>query len=325
MGRALLADPHLPRKALEGKEDEIRPCIACNEGCYKRIFQQLDIRCSINPALGREGEFLLSKATSAKRVAVIGGGPAGMEAAHVASKRGHKVLLLEESRELGGQLNLASLAPGRKDIERFKSFLRSRLEKTDVKIIPGKRGTAPALKEYKPEAVILALGAHPRKIKIKGLEENRVATAWEVLAGELDPREPVLVLGAGLVGCETAEQLSSRGKKVILVEILDEIGTGGDADTKAYFTLRFKKNDVGVLTGTELRSVDGETAILQRGPEELRVRVGTLVCAVGAEPNDGLFDELTSSGFQVVKIGDCVQPRTLLEAVHEGYQAGRSI
>jgi 2,4-dienoyl-CoA reductase-like NADH-dependent reductase (Old Yellow Enzyme family)/thioredoxin reductase len=325
MGRALLADPHLPRKAFEGREDEIRPCIACNEGCYKRIFQQLDIRCSVNPALGREGEFLLSKATSAKRVAVIGGGPAGMEAAHAAWERGHKVLLLEESRELGGQLNLASLAPGRKEIERFKSFLRSRLEKTDVKIIPGKRGTASVLKEYQPETVILALGAHPRKIKIKGLEENRVATAWEVLAGELDPREPVLVLGAGLVGCETAEQLSSRGKKVILVEILDEIATGGDADTKAYFTLRFKKNDVGVLTGTELRSVEGETAILQRGPEELRVRVGTLVCAVGAKPNDGLFDELTSSGFQVFKVGDCVQPRTLLEAVYEGYQAGRSV
>jgi 2-enoate reductase len=167
-----------------------------------------------------------------------------MEAAYAAWERGHKVLLLEERRDLGGQLNLASLAPSRKDIERFKSFLRSRLEKTDVKIIPGKRGTASVLKEYQPEAVILALGAHPRKIKINGLEENRGSTAWEVLAGKLDPREPVLVLGAGLVGCETAEHLSSRGKKVILVEILDEIAAGGDADTKAYFTLQFKKNKV---------------------------------------------------------------------------------
>jgi 2,4-dienoyl-CoA reductase (NADPH2) len=109
------------------------------------------------------------------------------------------------------------------------------------------------------------------------------------------------------------------------VEVLNEITTGGDADTKAYFALRFKKNDVEVITGAELRRVDGKTAILQRGKEELRVRVGTVVCPVGAEPNDGLFEELASSGFRVVKVGDCVQPRTILEAVHEGFQAGRSI
>ncbi len=136
MGRALLADPHLPRKAFEGKEEEIRPCIACNEGCYKRIFQQLDIRCSVNPALGREEEIFCAKATTPKRLLVIGGGPAGMEAAHAAWERGHKVLLLEANPELGGQLNLASLPPGRKEIENFCNFLKTRLQRTDVKTSP---------------------------------------------------------------------------------------------------------------------------------------------------------------------------------------------
>jgi pyruvate/2-oxoglutarate dehydrogenase complex dihydrolipoamide dehydrogenase (E3) component len=150
-------------------------------------------------------------------------------------------------------------------------------------------------------------------------------SAWQVLSGKADVLEPILVLGAGLVGCETADLLSEAKKKVLLAEILPEIVTGGDADTKAYFNLKFKKNGVQVLTSSELKSVAGEIAVLQSGAEELRVRVGTVVYAVGAEPNEELYDELVSSGLKVIKIGDCVQPRTILEAVQEGFQAGRSI
>jgi 2,4-dienoyl-CoA reductase (NADPH2) len=325
MGRALLADPHLPRKAFEGKEEEIRPCIACNEGCYKRIFQQLDIRCSVNPTLGREEEISFAKATTPKRLVVIGGGPAGMEAAHVAWQRGHKVLLMEENLELGGQLNLASLPPGRKEIENFCSFLQTRLQRTDVKILKAKRATAAFLKEHSPDAVILAAGAYPRKVKIKGLEEERVFSAWEILRGRGDLREPVLILGAGLVGCEAADLLSETEEKVILVEVLPEIATGGDADTKAYFNSKFKKNGVEVFTGSNLERVEDNIAVLQRGKEEIRVQVGTVVYAVGADPNDELYDDLRSAGLPVTKIGDCAQPRTILEAIQEGFQAGRSI
>jgi 2,4-dienoyl-CoA reductase (NADPH2) len=325
MGRALLADPHLPRKAFEGKEEEIRPCIACNEGCYKRIFQQLDIRCSVNPALGREEEIFCAKATTPKRLVVIGGGPAGMEAAHAAWERGHKVLLLEANPELGGQLNLASLPPGRKEIENFCNFLKTRLQRTDVKTIKPQSATAAFLKEYSPDGVILAAGAHPRRLKIKGLEEDRMISAWEILRGKENIQEPILVLGAGLVGCEAADLLSEAGKKVILIEVLPEIATGGDADTKAYFNLRFKKNGVEVFTGSNLDRVGANIAVLQRGKEEIRVQVGTVVCAVGADPNGELYDELLSAGLSVTKIGDCAQPRTLLEAVQEGFQAGRSI
>ena len=325
MGRALLADPHLPRKAFEGKEEEIRPCIACNEGCYKRIFQQLDIRCSVNPTLGREEEFSCTKAAAPKRVVVIGAGPAGMEAAHAAWERGHKVLLVETSPQVGGQLILASLPPGRKEIENFRIFLRSRLQRSDVKIFKAKRATASFLKEYRPDLVILAAGAHPRRIKIEGLEEERVISAWELLKGKRDLQEPILVLGAGLMGCEAADLLSEAGKKVVLVEILPEVATGVDADTKAYFTLKFQENGVEVFTGSNLNEVEGNTGILLREKEEIRVQVGTVVCAVGADPSGELYDELISSGLSVIKIGDCVRPRTILEAVQEGFQVGRSI
>jgi 2-enoate reductase len=128
-----------------------------------------------------------------------------------------------------------------------------------------------------------------------------------------------------LVGCETADYLSEKGEKVILVEILPEIATGSDADTKTYFSLKFQKNGVKVYTDTEFRRVDRKTAILQKGNEEIKIQVETVVFAVGAEPNDGLYNELISSGSSVIKVGDCVKPRTLLEAVQEGFKAGRSI
>ena len=248
-----------------------------------------------------------------------------MEAAHAAWERGHKVLLMEASPELGGQLNLASLPPGRKEIENFRSFLRGRLQRSDVKILKAKSATATFLREYGPDVVILAAGAHPRRLKIEGLEEERMFSAWEILEGKDDIQEPILVLGAGLVGCEAADLLSEAGKKVIVVEILPEIGTGGDADTKAYFNLKFKKNGVEVFTGSNLTKIEGNIAVLNRGKEEIRLEVGTVVCAVGADPNDELYKELVSAGFSVIKIGDCIQPRTILEAIREGFQAGRSI
>jgi len=325
MGRALLADPYLPKKAFGGKEELIRTCIACNEGCYKRIFEQLDIQCSINPTLGREKEIPCPKASTPKRVVVVGAGPAGLEAAHAAWERGHKVVLIEMSKDVGGQLNLASIPPGRKEIQWFRQFLFNRLKRTDVEVITGQEATPSLIKRYNPDALICALGAHPQSLDIPGLETTPTVPAWDVIGGDTELQEPILVLGAGLVGCEAADLLSEQGKEVILVEVLPGIATDGDADTKAYFTLRFQKNGVVVYTDAELKRVKGKTAVIQRGHEEIRFPVGMVVLAVGAEPNDGLCDELSSSGLSVVKVGDCVDPRRILDAVCEGFRAGRAL
>jgi len=325
MGRPLLADPYLPQKALDGTEELIRTCIACNEGCYKRIFQQLDILCSVNPTLGREEKIPCQRASTAKQVLIVGAGPAGLEAAYSAWERGHKVVLIEMEGELGGQLNLASLPPGRKEIDQFRHFLSNRLKTTDVEVITRKKATPSLIKEYNPDAVVCALGARPRSLDIPGLEAIPTTTAWEVIRGETGAVGPFLVLGAGLVGCETADLLGERGEKVILVEVLPEIATGGDADTKAYFSMRFQEHGVEIYTGAELTRVEGRTGVIKRGNEETQVQFETLVFAVGAESNDGLCDELISSGFQVVQVGDCVEPRTLLETMMEAFQAGRAV
>lgn len=325
MGRPLLADPYLPQKASEGKEDWIRPCIACNEGCYKRIFEQLDIQCSVNPLLGREKEAFPEPEVRGKKIFVVGAGPAGLEAAHAAWERGHRVSVIERSKDLGGQLNLASIPPGRKEIEAFKTFLLNRLKRTEVKVVMGRKAVGSFIKRGRPDGVILATGAQPRSQHIPGVEKIRTMTAWEILSGEKEPEGVCLVLGAGLVGCETADHLGERGMRVILVEVLPEIAAGADADTKTYFNMRFKEKGVEVYTGTELLGMERELAVLKQGSEKIRVQIGTLVFAVGAEPNDGLYDELVRAGIKVVKVGDCVKPRGILEAVREGFEAGRNV
>jgi NADPH-dependent 2,4-dienoyl-CoA reductase/sulfur reductase-like enzyme len=325
MGRPLLADPYLPQKAFDGKEDEIRPCIACNEGCYKRILQQLDVLCSVNPGLGREPEARVTRSPHPKRVAVIGAGPAGLEAAHQAWLRGHEVTVLDRAPAVGGQLNLASIPPGREEIGRFTRFLRRRLEQTAVRVIAGREASPSAVRALEPETVILASGAKPRTPAIPGLETGRVMTAWEVLSAGMLPEGSYLILGAGLVGCETADFLSEKGKAVTVVEILPEIGQGSDGDTKTYFTLRFQKRGITVHTRTEVLRTEGREVVVRQDGREFQVEADTVVFAVGAQPEDGLWLELSTMGIPVIKAGDVVKPRRLLDSIQEGFQAGRSL
>jgi NADPH-dependent 2,4-dienoyl-CoA reductase/sulfur reductase-like enzyme len=325
MGRPLLADPYLPQKALEGNEALIRPCIACNEGCYKRIFEQLDIQCSVNPTLGREKDIPCPKASNPQKVVVVGAGPAGLEAGHAAWERGHKVILIEKDKELGGQLNLAAIPPGRKEIENFREYLLNRLKSTDVEMVTGGEATPAIIEKHNPDRVILAVGAHPQDQKIPGMDMTRATTAWEVLVGERRFEDPLLVLGAGLVGCEAADYLSEQGKNAFLVEILPEIANGADADTKAYFSMKFERNGVPVYTGAQLKRVEGESAVIQRGEKEIRVPFRTLVFALGVKPKDSLYEDLVSAGLSPIKIGDCLNSRRILDAVFEGFQAGKSI
>ena len=325
IGRALLADPDLPNKALEGREEETRSCIGCNEGCYKRILGQLDICCSVNPFLGREAEPAAPKADPAKRIVVVGAGPAGMEAACRARDRGHDVTLIDKGRRVGGQLLLAAVPPGRKDITLFTDYLAGRLARSGVKVFLNEEISTTRILSLRPDAVILATGAQPCVLAVPGLAAERSLTAWDVLAGRSIPEGPCLVVGAGLVGCETADFLSEAGEKVTVVELLPEIAGDADKDTKAYFDIRFREKGVVVHTGVTLVRVEGRQAIVHRGDQELRVEAGTVVFSVGAKPDNALGEELAAAGVTVEMAGDCVKPRRIMDSVREGFLAGNRV
>jgi 2,4-dienoyl-CoA reductase-like NADH-dependent reductase (Old Yellow Enzyme family)/thioredoxin reductase len=325
IGRPLLADPALPKKAADGREEEVRPCIACNEGCYKRILGQLDVRCSVNPALGKEDDPAVPKAGPAKRVVVVGAGPAGMEAACRARERGHDVTLIEKGARPGGQLRLAAAAPGRKEIERFTNYMEGSLKRNGVKVMFNEEVSASAVQRLDPDMVIIATGAQPCTLVIPGLPAARWMTAWDVLSGKPLPGGPYLVVGAGLVGCETADLLSDRGEKVRLVEILPEIACDADKDTKAYFDIRFHSKGVGIHTGATLTRMEDRRAIIHRGLEDIPIETGTVVFSVGAKPDDLLYVQLKSAGTAAIKVGDCVKPRRILDSVAEGFEAGNCV
>jgi 2,4-dienoyl-CoA reductase-like NADH-dependent reductase (Old Yellow Enzyme family)/thioredoxin reductase len=325
IGRPLLADPQLPKKAAEGREEEIRPCIACNEGCYKRIFQQLDIRCSINAVLGKETDPVVLKADPAKRVVVVGAGPAGMEAAFRARERGHDVTLIEKGADPGGQLLLAAVPPGRKDIERFTNYMEGWLRRNGVKVILNEEVSPSVIRRIQPDTVIVATGAQPCMLAIPGLPAALGVTAWDVLSGKPMAGGPYLVVGAGLVGCETADLLSDRGEKVTLVEMLPEIACDADKDTKAYFDIRFQNKGVKIYTGATLTRIEDRQAIIHQGLEDIPIETGMVVFSVGAKPEDLLYEQLISMGVEVIKAGDCVKPRRILDSVEEGYLAGNRI
>jgi 2,4-dienoyl-CoA reductase-like NADH-dependent reductase (Old Yellow Enzyme family)/thioredoxin reductase len=325
IGRPLLADPELPKKAAEGREEEVRPCIACNEGCYKRIFQQLDILCSVNPILGKESGPAVPKALSARRVIVVGAGPAGMESACRARERGHDVTLIEKGAYLGGQLLLAAVPPGRREIERFTNYMAGRLKRNGVKVILNSEVSPSVIQRLDPDTVIIATGAQPCTLAIPGLPAARGVTAWDVLSGVPLAGGPYLVVGAGLVGCETADLLSDRGERVTLVEILPEIACDADKDTKAYFDIRFQNKGVKVYTGAILTGMEDRQASIHRGLEDIRIEAGTVVFSVGAKPDDLLYEGLKSTGIDVIKAGDCVKPRRILDSVEEGFLAGNRI
>jgi len=327
LGRALLADPDLPNKMQEGREDEVRICIACNQGCFAHLVQQQPITCAIHPRVGREEEFRSQLPDKPRKVLVIGGGPAGMTAAQLLALRGHEVILVEAKRQLGGQLNLASKAPHREEIGNYLQYLVREIERLPVKVMTGTEANRDLVQGLKPDIVVLAAGARPWIPDWVEPQGNALVLAEEILSLTREVGRSVIVAGGGLVGCEVAELLGEEGKKVTLVEMLPEILADEFLDIKRYFNNVFAKYQIRVLTGISVSRIRGNTVVIKKNGNDVgTLQADNIVLALGYSSRAQAERLIpTGSSIQVFSIGDCVKPRKFLDAVLEAYQLASSL
>ena len=322
MGRALWAEPHLPRKALEGRFDEIRPCIACNQGCRR----QIDRCCLMNPETGRENEFTIRPVKQSKRVLVIGGGPAGMEFARVASLRGHEVTILEKSSQLGGNFRLASVPPKRAEILKGIQYLEREIRRLGVRVETDKEATPEELENRQFDELIIATGAVPLIAPIAGVESNNVILAEDALLQKRPVGNHVLVIGGGMVGCEVADFLSARGKRVILTELLPDIAPHTDAPFTFFIRERLRDQKVEIRTSCKVKKISGnEVSIEREGIEEIVEPIDSVIIATGYRAQTDLIRSLDSTPYRVSIIGDAMEARDALWAIYEGSKAAHEI
>jgi len=325
MGRALVADPELPNKAREGRFDEIITCIACNQGCMDNLFEGSPITCMMNPLVGKEGKIEISPVERSKRILVVGGGPAGMKAAQIAAMRGHQVTLCEKGERLGGQLNLASATPDRKELGTIVENLSAQLKKLGVKVQLGKEVTPSLVAKLKPDVVILATGAAPITPNIPGVNLPNVFQAWDVLAGKDVPGKNVVVVGGGGVGCYTAHYLVARGKEVTLLEMLDKTAKDVGISNRWIIRSNLEKGGVKTFTSTKVERISGKEVFAIKNGERLTILADSVVLAVGSKLNKSLTEAIREKIPEVYEIGDCVEPRKALQAIHEGWDIALKI
>ncbi len=326
LGRALIADPEFPNKTAEGKANEIRKCIACQE-CYEAVLAHgIPVRCTVNAAAGRESEARQIPTSKRKRVLIIGGGPGGMEAARVASLRGHNVTLWEKSERLGGQVNLAVVPPCKQELANVIRYLTGQLNKSGITVELGMEATLASIIRYEPDAVIVATGSIPIMPDVLGVSTTKLVTAHQVLASSVVTGQKVVIIGGGTVGCETADYLATLGRQVSIVEILETIAADASLKTRPFLVARLEKQGVQMFSKVshEERTDEGLNIIDGEG-KHVTLEADSIVCACGTKPDNELFRELEGKVPELYAIGDCVQPRKILDAIHEGAAVGQKI
>ncbi len=324
MGRALLADPLLPVKAKEGRLNEIRRCVACNT-CMNSIFKKGRVECLVNPELGREEEMGVHPVSRSRRILVVGGGPAGCEAAWVAASRGHEVELFDANDSIGGQILLGALPAYKRDLLNIVRFHEHQLRQHGVRCHLGQRVGAEELLMRAPDAVVLATGAKPSLPPFVQVGPT-VQTYATALNGTSEIPRDVVVLGGGAIGCELAIHLAHNGHDVALVEMRDAVGVEHEAMTRKLILQEIRSLGIRVMTGCEIRGVDGRQVVyIGRDGKEAALQAELFILAMGTRPEDALHEPLKGAGLEVYKIGDCVQPRSIKEAIYEGALIGRSI
>ena len=321
MGRPLLADPDWGTKIAAGKACDIRRCISCNKGCTDAIQNRQFLSCVLNAENGYENSRSIQPAAQKKKVAVLGGGPAGLEAARVAALRGHDVTLFEKTTSLGGQLNIACVPPRKEEMRRAAQDLIRAVCNAGVHLCMGQTRTAEQLKEAGFEAVINAVGAHSAAPRIPGIDGVNVADAWKVLAGEQQVYGTVAVIGGGMVGCETAEYLAARGCKVSVIEMMDKIAAGESTTILPTLLENYKTYGVEQYPSHKVKEFRMDAVVCEnKDGAEVTIPCDYIVLAMGARSNAFDAAALEAANIPVYSIGDAAgKAADISNAIRTGY------
>ena len=321
MGRPLLADPDWGTKIAAGKACDIRRCISCNKGCTDAIQNRQFLSCVLNAENGYENTRSIQPAAQKKKIAVLGGGPAGLEAARVAALRGHDVTLFEKTTSLGGQLNIACVPPRKEEMRRAAQDLIHAVCNAGVHLCMGQTRTAEQLKDAGFEAVINAVGAHSAAPRIPGIDSVNVADAWKVLAGEQQVYGTVAVIGGGMVGCETAEYLAARGCKVSVIEMMDKIAAGESTTILPTLLENYKTYGVEQYPSHKVKEFRMDAVVCEnKDGAEVTIPCDYIVLAMGARSNEFDAAALEAANIPVYSIGDAAgKAADISNAIRTGY------
>jgi 2,4-dienoyl-CoA reductase-like NADH-dependent reductase (Old Yellow Enzyme family)/thioredoxin reductase len=320
LGRALIADPDWPQKVMQGNMKEIRTCLSCNE-CRQRLFAKNPVRCTVNPVAGREGKYnVLKKAELQKKIVVVGGGPAGMEAARIAALRGHQVILFERNDALGGAVNLASIPPHKEIFKSITDYYSNVLSTLGIDLRLGKQASAEAILNENPCDVIIATGGDALMPDITGIYKDIVKTAQEILACKKGIGNKVVIVGGGCIGCEVANFLARKKKRVTIVEMLDKIGHDMESWTLNALKSELIEGGVKIITSVKVDEItERGVTLVDRNGSKIGVDADTVVISLGIEPVDHLGTKLQGKVQNIFTIGDAKSPGTIREAISDGF------
>lgn len=328
MARALLADPEFANKARMGKPEKIRPCLSCHQGCAGRIFTGKELCCAVNPACMRENEYGLTKTLCAKKILVIGGGVAGMEAARVAKIRGHEVSIYEKSNKLGGNLIPGGTPDFKVDDHRLVEWYENELKDLFIPVYLNTEVTKEMIEKSGADTIIIATGSSPIMPKIEGINHKKAMSCTDALLSKKEVGDNVVVVGGGLVGCELALDLANKGKKVTIVEAMPNIlSAGKPVPMMNAMMLKdcLAEKAISILTDTKILSITDEGAVVDKQGEKISIDADSVILSIGFRSEKSLYESLLESELDVYEIGDGRSVANIMSAVWDAYEVARSI